>query len=88
MVRGMFKSRSLRRVQVNTPGNKLVVHYEQRQPQAASCSKCGVKLKGVPRLRKNQLKKIGKTEKRPSRAYGGVLCSKCSRELIKQKARE
>lgn len=88
MVRGMFKSRSLRRVKVKTPGNKLVTHYEQRKPDTATCSRCGVKLKGVPRLRKNQLKKKSKTEKRPSRPYGGVLCSKCSRELIKQKARE
>ena len=88
MVRGMFKSRNLRRVPITTPGNKHVTHYEQRKPKAATCSRCGAKLKGVPRLRKNQIKKLGKTEKRPSRAYGGVLCSKCSRELIKQKARE
>jgi ribosomal protein L34E len=30
---------------------------------------------------------MAKTKKRPSRIYGGMLCSKCSREVLKQKAR-
>ncbi len=87
MPRGMFKSRSLRRVKIRTPGNRLVTHYEPRKPGVAHCAICGAELKGVPRERKHKLKRLGKTEKRPSRAYGGVLCSKCAREVIKQKAR-
>ena len=84
----MFRSRSLARKRLRIPGGELTVHFEKRNPSQAKCNTCGTLLKGVPRKTVDQIKKIGKSVRRPSRPYGGNLCTKCSRELIKQKARE
>ena len=87
MVRGMYRSRTMNRKRLRTPGGVLVTHFSLRKPSISQCGLCGIPLKGVPRARPVDVRKMGKTEKRPSRPYGGTLCSKCSRELIKQKAR-
>jgi len=84
MVSGRFKSRSKRRVMVKTPnGTKRV--YKNKKPAKATCGKCGAVLKGVPRATKSELAHMPKTAKRPERPYGGVLCSKCMRQVIKEK---
>ena len=86
MVSGMHKSRTFRRVFRKTPGGKTVLHYKLRNPKAAKCGTCGAVLKGVPRKRPVDMQNMPKTQKRPERPYGGVLCSKCTREKIKQQA--
>lgn len=83
-----YRSRSLRRVYVKTPGGRTVVHYRRKKPKKAHCSKCGAILKGVPRERPYKLKKLAKTQRRPERPYGGVLCSGCMRRLFIEKARK
>ena len=51
----------------------------------SKCSSCSKILKGVPNIRATKLKRISKSKKRPSRPFGGELCSSCSRkELIKR----
>ena len=82
-----YRTRSLRRIYVKTPGGKTVVQHRKRKPSKAICGKCGDVLKGVPRERPYKMKTMAKTEKRPERPYGGVLCSKCMRILFKAKAR-
>ncbi len=81
------KSRSLRKFFRRTPGAKIVVHYKKRIPAKPKCAKCGTVLKGVLRATPTKLKKTAKTKKRPQRPFGGVLCSKCSREELKKLAR-
>ena len=81
------KSRTFRRVFTKTP-TKTVIHYKRRRPNKPVCSICGVVLKGVPNLLPSKMKNMPKTKKRPSRAFGGVLCSKCAREKIKLEARK
>lgn len=81
------RSRSLRRLQVKTPGGRIVTHYKERKPGKAKCSKCSTLLKGIPRERPLKMHNMPKTEKRPERPYGGNLCSKCMRVLIVEKAR-
>ena len=87
MVAPKFRSRSLRRVYVKTPGGKTIIHYRRRKPGKPQCAECGDVLKGVARGITAEIKKLSKTEKRPERPYGGNLCSKCSRKLIIEKAR-
>jgi large subunit ribosomal protein L34e len=87
MTKPMFKSRSWKKRQLKTPGGRLVTHYSRRNPKAAKCSNCGKKLPGVPRVRPTILKKIVKSKRRPERPYGGKLCSSCTRELFRSKAR-
>jgi large subunit ribosomal protein L34e len=86
MVSGRFKSRTFRRVKVKTPTETKTV-YKRRKPSQSKCGKCGLALSGVPRATKSELVNMPKTQKRPERPYGGVLCSKCTRALIKEKAR-
>ncbi|MFH1065066.1 MAG: 50S ribosomal protein L34e [Nanoarchaeota archaeon] len=81
------RSRTFRRVFVKTPGGKTVLHYRKRKPSKAICAGCGELLHGVPRERPFIMQRLGKTKKRPERKFGGVLCSKCSRNKIKEHAR-
>ncbi len=88
MVAGSLKSRTKRRVFVKTPGGKTKKVYKQRKPSAHICGQCGVPLAGIPRLVASQFKNLSKSKKRPQRPYGGVLCSKCTRQAIVARARE
>lgn len=87
MVRGQKKSRTYRRVAVKTPGGRPTMHYKLRAPSKAHCGGCGGKLAGVARGRPSQLNKLSKTEKRPERPFGGVLCSSCMRTRLKARVR-
>jgi large subunit ribosomal protein L34e len=49
---------------------------------------CQAILSGVPRERPFKLAQLAKTERRPERPYGGVLCSKCMRKTIVAKVRK
>jgi large subunit ribosomal protein L34e len=88
MVSGKHKSRSMRRVYRKTPGGKVVLHYRKRKPKLPRCGSCGATLKGVVKERPSKLKNMPKTKKRPTRPYGGVLCTKCLRKLMIEKARK
>jgi len=87
MPEGAKRSRSLRRVFKRTPGGRNVIHYSRRKPSKAKCKECGAVLAGVANERPSKMGKLSKTEKRPSRPFGGVLCSKCTRAHIIEKAR-
>ncbi|MBL7169713.1 MAG: 50S ribosomal protein L34e [Candidatus Aenigmarchaeota archaeon] len=88
MVRRALRSRSLKRSQKKVPGGRTVTHYRRRKPSLAKCAKCGSLLKGVPRLRPSDLRKLPKTKKRPERPYGGNLCSSCMRKVFREKVRK
>jgi large subunit ribosomal protein L34e len=87
MPRPSRRSRSLRRVHKKLPGGSTKLFYDKRKPRVAHCSKCGIELKGIPRLRPFKARNLSKTKKRPERAYGGFLCGTCLREKLKQEAR-
>jgi large subunit ribosomal protein L34e len=77
MPRPMYRARSWRRISKRIPSGRAVVHYEKGKPGRARCAVCGAPLNGVPALRPVVLSKLAKTEKRPERPYGGVVCPKC-----------
>ncbi|AJF61505.1 TPA: 50S ribosomal protein L34e [Candidatus Woesearchaeota archaeon] len=83
-----FRSRTYRRITKKLPGGDHVIHYAKRKPGVAKCAKCGASLKGIPRERPYKMQILGKSKKRNERPYGGNLCSKCSRQLIKKEARQ
>ena len=88
MVSGSRKSRTFRRVDVKTPGGRVVIHYRERKPKKAHCAECGAVLSGMPRARPSKLAKLPKTMRRPERRFGGVLCSSCSRRRLIASARK
>ena len=87
MVAPRFRSRSLRRVYVRTPGARTVLSHRRRKPSKAQCAGCGIVLKGVPREIPGKIKKLSKTQRRPERPYGGVLCGGCMRKTFIEKAK-
>ena len=50
------------------------------------CAICKRVLHGIPRL--NKIRKVSKSQRRVNRKFGGYLCSKCAREVIKEIARK
>ena len=87
MPAGRHKSRTFRRVFTKVI-SKTKMFYKLRKPKIAHCADCKIELKGVPRLRPYKAMTTAKTKKRPERPYGGKLCSKCTRSLLKSKVRE
>lgn len=65
----------------------MVMKKKSRKPSHATCALCAGKLNAVPRRRPSDLAKLSKTEKRPERAFGGVLCANCLSKIVKQKTR-
>ncbi len=80
------KSKRHRTVRIRTPGGETKIVYKKKKPGKAQCARCGMVLKGVPTERSYKMRRTPKTKKRPERPYGGVLCSKCTRELMTEKA--
>jgi large subunit ribosomal protein L34e len=87
MVRRALRSTSFRTIKIRTPGSNIVTHYKKKKPHKAKCGNCGGLLKAIPREFPTKMQNLAKTKKRPQRAFGGVLCTKCTRELFKQKAK-
>ncbi|MBN1792327.1 50S ribosomal protein L34e [Candidatus Woesearchaeota archaeon] len=87
MVAGRHKSRTLKRVHKRMPGGSTKLTFQKRKPKSAKCSKCGIELKGIPRLNTAKAKNTAKSKKTVARAYGGVLCANCLRMKLKAQAR-
>ena len=83
-----LRSRSLRKLFRKVPGGRTKVHFKKRKPKSAKCGNCGAVLKGVPRAFPFRMGSMAKTKKRPERPFGGVLCSKCTRQSIIDKYRQ
>ena len=65
-----------------TPGGKVTIHFFKGKAAKHSCALCEGQLHGTPHgRRKSGVGKLSKTERRPSSAFGGVLCGGC-REII------
>ncbi|MEK6916350.1 MAG: 50S ribosomal protein L34e [Nanoarchaeota archaeon] len=87
MTEPRFRSRTFARVKKRLPGGETKTHYVKRKPKVAKCGTCGTSLKGIPKERPYKMKILGKSKKTNERPYGGNLCSKCARALIKKEAR-
>lgn len=75
--------RRLKKVKRRTPGGKVVIHFRKPKTGKHVCAICGRPLHGVPHgKRPSQVRKLSKTEKRPERIFGGVLCADCERKVI------
>jgi large subunit ribosomal protein L34e len=87
MPRPLYRSRSYKRVYRRTPGGRTVVHYERRKNTPMRCARCGAILAGVP-IKESKRRTLPKTLKRPERIFGGVLCPRCLKTVIKRFIRE
>lgn len=72
-----FRSKGVRKVKGK--GGKFPFRYVRKEGRLACCPLCGVKL---------AVRREGaKSKKRPSRVFGGVLCSRCSFDVVKLSAK-
>ncbi|HKZ49749.1 MAG TPA: hypothetical protein VJ110_01980 [Candidatus Nanoarchaeia archaeon] len=81
-----YRSRTFRKVQRKTPGSKTVVQYIKRNPSVAHCGSCKNPLHGLPRARDRKIKHFSRTQLTTQRPFGN-LCSSCSRDIIRWRAR-
>jgi len=79
--------RSGKRKLVKTPGGKYYYKSSPDKPKRAHCATCDRTLPGVPRGSNVEIRRISKTQRRPSRPYGGQLCSPCLRRKLIDAAR-
>ncbi len=86
MVRPAYRSRSYKRIWKRTPSGETKLAFERRKKIKHKCARCGKELAGTPRSHLEQ-RKLSKTEKRPERPFGGMLCHRCLEELIKSAVR-
>jgi len=82
MPRPSRRSRSLRRVHIRIPSGISKLVYKKRKPRKAVCGECEAVLQGVPRERPTKMMNLSKSQKRPERKYGGVLCPSCTKRKI------
>ncbi len=77
----------MKKVKVRAPSGKVKIHGRREKPSVAKCANCKRQLHGIPKSTQNERRKLAKSERTPSRIYGGYLCSGCTRELLREKAR-
>lgn len=80
----MLRTRSVKKMRVRTPGNRLVTHFKMEKVGVAKCNICKKPLHGVPRVIPSEMGKIPKSSRRPERPYGGNLCSECMRRVLRK----
>jgi large subunit ribosomal protein L34e len=77
----------MKKIAKRTPGGKLTIHYRREKVGFARCARCKKPLIGVPSLSRVEISRLPKSRRRPTRPYGGYLCSRCMRSEIKKRVR-
>lgn len=85
MPRPAYRSRTIKRVHVRTPGGRLVVHYRRKKLAQPKCAVCGRTLSGFQKM---TLREARKGHRPPGRPYGGCLCHECLIKALKKAVRE
>jgi large subunit ribosomal protein L34e len=79
-----YRSRSMLRKKVITPGGKLASHYNRKKANKPVCASCGTLLHSC---KSERLDTKSRTQRRPERPYGGHLCPRCLKLLYKSNVR-
>ena len=74
----MHRSRSFKKVNRVTSTGRNVLHYRRAKPSMPHCAICRIELNGIGLGQKG-----GKSRRTNSRLFGGVLCAKCTAEVVK-----
>lgn len=80
-----YRSRSMLRKKVRTPGGNLTPHYNRKKTGKPVCTSCGALLHGCKSEYISGAK--SRTQRRPERPYGGYLCPRCLKLLYKNSVR-
>ena len=77
----------MKKIKVRVPSGRIEIRVRKEKVGIARCANCKRELHGMPRLHPAELRKLAKTERKPSRAYGGYFCADCTREFFRERAR-
>jgi len=69
--------RRLNKKFVKVPSGKTKEVRYRTGGRKASCGLCAKPLQGTPKGKVSEIRKLSRTEKRPSVMFGGVLCNAC-----------
>ena len=83
MPKPMHRSGSFRKLDRVTPKNRHVIHYKRKEGSFPHCAICTGELNGIPKKNKGR----GRSANTNARLFGGVLCSRCSSNVIKLASR-
>ncbi len=75
--------RSKNRKYRKTPAGTKIVRKKSRQSKQ-HCAVCKRRLAGTPKGGVSGIRKLAKTKRRPTAAFGGVLCNRCKRLAVEQ----
>lgn len=76
------KNRAAKRATRRTPSGRLSFHRVGKKPGRAACALCASRLRGASLARG-----LSRTQRVPSRAFGGFLCPACLGEIVALAAR-
>ncbi|MBI2084482.1 MAG: 50S ribosomal protein L34e [Candidatus Aenigmarchaeota archaeon] len=77
----------MKKVKRRTPKGRISIQRKREKPSVARCATCKMPLHGIPKLTQNERGKLAKSQRVPSRPYGGNLCADCSREVFRERTR-
>ncbi len=76
--------RSGKRKLVKTPSGRFYFKKIPKQPKHHHCATCHRVLLGMPKGTQVEIRRLSISQRKPSRPYGGQLCSPClKRKLIR-----
>lgn len=84
MNRSRYRMKKLAR---RTPSGRTSLLTKNKKPKQAHCALCRKTLHAVPRESRAGMRKLAATQRRPERAFGGVLCGNCTMNVIKTRTR-
>jgi len=73
-------------IQRRTPGNRTVTHTKPKKTGKHECAICHGILHGTPARAVVQIRRLKKSQRRPTRPFGGQLCSRCTRKIMVYRA--
>jgi len=74
--------RSGKRKYRKTVSGKITIYRPTKVAGHPKCAECKAVLHGTAKGVRNQVKKMKRSERTPSRVFGGNLCSSCTRRRI------
>ncbi len=74
--------RSGKRKYRKTVSGKITIYRPRKVAGHPKCAECKKPLTGVAKGVRSQVRKMKKSERKPSRVFGGNLCSPCTRRRI------
>ena len=76
-----------KRIRRRTPGGRSILTYKHTKHSPHECAICKKELHGKPSGRVAQINKLSKSQRTVERQFGGMLCSKCTRNIISLRAK-